>query len=247
MVNDADNIDWFNNELAAAGVDDQWIFVDQMSINEEQGYTYDNINGGVGDHYIVVFNTKNAGRAVKWLDYIMQEPAQLQIVLGVEGTSWDYNEQGIPTFYPEISAMTDNEKKTQYGVGLWYFLREGLVSNIVKKYSGSPEQAAAIEFMNQYYKDYSFFSGSNPQNFPADSEEIKIFTNIKEYYETEILQLIMCSPDELEGRFQAMMDKIYSLGQATLDTYIDNYFKNKAAAAMEYGADLDLSFMGLEN
>ena len=246
MVNDADNIDWFNTELEAAGIDDEWIFVDQMSINEEQGYTYDNINGGVGDHYIVVFNTENAERAVQWVDYVMQEPAQYEIVLGVEGVSWDFNADGVPMFYDEINALTDNEKKTQYGVGLWYFLREGLIANIVKKYSGSEEQAAAIAFMNQYYKDYSFFSGSKPENYPADSEEIKIFTNIKEYYETEILQLIMCKPDELEGKFQAMMAKMYDLGQAELDTYINNFFHSKAENAMQYGSDLDLSFMGLE-
>lgn len=246
MCNDADNIDWFNTELASAGIDDEWIFPAQMSVNTEEGYTYDNINGGVGDHYIVVFNTENSERAVQWLDFIMQEQQQLEIVLGVQGLSWDYNEEGIPTNYDNITAMTDNEKKTEYGVGLWYFLREGLINNILSKNSGSAEQTAAIEFMNQYYKDYSFFSGSKPQNYDADSEEIKIYTNIKEYYEPEILQLIMCEPDELQSMFDEMMAKLYDLGQATLDTSIDNYFKSKAAQAEEYGADLDLSFMGLE-
>ncbi len=246
MVNDADNTDWFNNELKNAGVADQWMFPAQMSINTEEGYTYDNINGGVGDHYILIFNTENAKRAMQWVDFIMQEPQQLEIVMGVQGISWDYNDAGIPALTAEVSALSDNEKKTEYGVGLWYFLRQGLVANIVKKYSGSAEQTAAIEFMNQYYKNYSFFSGSKPENYAADSEEIKIYTNIKEYYEPMILQLIMCKPEELQGLYDTMMAKIYDLGQATLDTYIDSYFKNKAANAALYGADLDLSFMNLE-
>ena len=33
--------DWFNDELSKAGIEDEWIFIDQPSINEEDGYTYD--------------------------------------------------------------------------------------------------------------------------------------------------------------------------------------------------------------
>lgn len=247
MCNDADNIDWFNTELTNAGVNDEWIFVDQPSINTEEGYTYDNIMGGVGDHYIVIFNTPNAGRALQWVDYLMQEKAQTEMIVGIEGNSFDYNENHVPIMYDEVVAASDDIQKTVYGAGLYYCLRQGLINNIVSKYSCSPAQTAAMTFMNQYYEDKSFIAGSRPESYAAESEEIKIFTNIKEYYEVQVLQLIMCKPDELEAKYQETMAKIYDLGQAKLDVAIDTFYKNKAENALKYGADLDLSFLGLDD
>ena len=245
MNNDAENIDWFNTELKNAGVDDEWIFVGQPSINTEKGYTYDNIMGGVGDHCIVIFNTENAGRALQWVDYLMQDKAQREVILGVEGVSWEFNEDGIPMMFEEIRALSDNQKKEDYGAGLYYFLRQGLYNNIVNKYSCSAEQTAAMTFMNQYYEDKSFLAGSNPENFSSDSEEIKILTNIREYYEVQILQMIMCKPDALEGMYEETMAKLYELGQEKLDVAIDTFYKEKAENALKFGADLDLSYMGL--
>lgn len=245
LNNDADNTDWFNNEFAAAGIDDEWIFVDQMSINTEEGYKYDNINGGVGDHYIVVFNNDNAKRSMMFIDYLMQDQQQIEILMGIQSQTWDYNEAGIAKSFDEFISMTDNDKKTQYGIGLWYFLRQGLHNNILKKYAGTEAQTANIDFMSKYYKDFSFITGSKVENYASDSEEIKIFTNIKEYYEVQVRKIIMADPSQVEPMYEEMMAKIYDLGQAKLDAYINDFFNNKANSAMEYGSDLDLSFMGL--
>lgn len=245
MNNDADNIDWFNTELKNAGIDDEWIFPSQPSINTETGYTFDNIMGGVGDHVIVIFNTENAGRALQWVDYLMSDKAQREVVAGIEGVSWDFNDKGIPQIYDELLSLSDNEKKENYGIGMYYFFRQGLYNNILSKYSCSPEQTEAMTFMNQYYADKSFIAGSKPENYSADSEEIKIKTNIREYYEVQVLQLIMCKPDQLETMYEQTMAKIYDLGQDKLDAAIDTFYKNKAENAKEYGSDLDLSYMGL--
>ena len=57
--------------------------------------------------------------------------------------------------------------------------------------------------------------------------------------------MIMCKPDQLDALYEQTMAKMYDLGQAKLDAAIDAFYKNKAEKAKEYGADLDLSFMGL--
>ena len=245
LNNDADNTDWFNNELAAAGIDDEWIFINPMCLDTEEGYTYDNINGGVGDHCIVIFDTPNAKRSMMFVDYLMQEQQQIEILMGIQGQTWDYNEAGVAKTFDEFVSMADADKKTKYGIGLWYFLRQELHNNILKKYAGTEKQTANIEFMSQFYKDYSFITNGKAENYAADSEEIKIFTNIKEYYEVQIRKIIMAAPDQVEAMYNETMAKIYDLGQAKLDEYIDNYFKNKAESAKKFGSDLDLSFMGL--
>ncbi len=245
MNNDADNIDWFNGELANAGVDDEWIFVPQPSINTEEGYGYDNIMGGVGDHCVYIFNTENAGRALQWLDYVMSDQAQLEINVGIQGVSWDYDENGVPTMYESVQALTQDEQKVQYGAGLYHCLRTGPWQAVIKRSSASEKQIAALDFMKQYFRDYSFFGTSKPENYDSDSEEIKIKTNVREYWEPQILQLITCKPEELDAKFAETMAKLESLGQGKLDEVIAQYFVNKVDQTMKYGSDLDLSFMGL--
>ncbi len=246
MNNDANNIDWFNGELANAGVDDEWIFVPQPFVDPEIGYGYDNVMGGVGDHCIYIFNTENAGRALQWVDYVMQDQAQLENDAGVQGVSWDYNEDGLPVIYPEIQELSTDDKKTQYGINLYHPLgNDSIWTAVLNRSSASEKQIAALDFMQQYFRDYSFFGTSKPENFAADSEEIKIKTNVREYWEPQILQLIMCKPEELETKYQEAIAKIQSLGQDKLDRIIADYFNNKVDQIMQYGADLDLSFMGL--
>jgi hypothetical protein len=104
---------------------------------------------------------------------------------------------------------------------------------------------AALDFMKQYFRDYSFFGSAKPENYAADSEEIKIKTNVREYWEPQILQLIMCKPEELEAKYQETLNKLAELGQGKLDEVIAKYFDSKLEETLKYGSDLDLSYMGL--
>ena len=246
MNNDADNTDWFNDELSKAGIDDEWIFIDQPSINEEDGYTYDNLGTGVGSLAVVIFNNENSARSMQWLDYVLSSKPQSQINNGVYQLTWDYNENGVPTLYPEYDALSATEQKQYWGINLYYFLIQNNMSEVLKKkYGGTEKQTANIQQMSKYYKDYSFFNNAKPENYTADSEEIKIKANIKEYWEPMIMTLITCDPSELRDNYEAAIAKIEELGQDVLNEIIDEYYKNKSSLYEKYGSDLDLSYLGL--
>ena len=129
-------------------------------------------------------------------------------------------------------------------MNLYYMFRQGLHINLIAKESGSPKQQDTVRFMNKYYKDNSFIMGVSPENYAPDGEEIKIYTNIKEYYAPQIVQMITCPPDQLEGKYQEMMAKLDQLGQGKLDVLINEAFQNKEESLKLYGADLDLSYLG---
>jgi len=246
MNNDADNTDWFNDELSKAGIEDEWIFIDQPSINEEQGYTYDNLGTGVGSLAVVIFNNDNSERSMQWLDYVFSTTPQQQINNGVYQLTWDFDENGVPRLYPEYEALSVTEQKQNWGINLYYFLGQENMFEVMKtKYGGTEKQTANIEQMAQYYKDYSFFNNQKAENYAADSEEIKIKANIREYWEPMILTLITCAPEELRANYEAAIAKIEELGQTTLNEHIDEYFKNKTDLYAKYGSDLDLSYLGL--
>ena len=246
MNNDADNTDWFNDELSKAGIEDEWIFIDQPSINEEEGYTYDNLGTGVGSLAVVIFNNDNSERSMQWLDYVFSTTPQQQINNGVYQLTWDFDENGVPRLYPEYEALSVTEQKQNWGINLYYFLGQENMFEVMKtKYGGTEKQTANIEQMAQYYKDYSFFNNQKAENYAADSEEIKIKANIREYWEPMILTLITCAPEELRANYEAAIAKIEELGQTTLNEHIDEYFKNKTDLYAKYGSDLDLSYLGL--
>ena len=56
--------------------------------------------------------------------------------------------------------------------------------------------------------------------------------------------MITCPSEQLEGKYQEMMIKLAQLGQGKLDVLINDTFQNKAASIEQYGADLDLSYLG---
>ena len=56
--------------------------------------------------------------------------------------------------------------------------------------------------------------------------------------------MITCPPEQLEAKYQEMMTKLEQLGQGKLDTIINDAFQNKAVSIEQYGADLDLSYLG---
>lgn len=244
MYTEASAVDWLDSELASAGVQDEWVFVNQPSVNEIRGYTNDDIAGGVDGVWAFVFNTPKAGRALQWLDYLMTDKAQIEMVVGIQGNSWDYDETGKIVVYDSVTALPDDTKQREYGMNLYYMFRQGLHVNLIAQESGSPKQQDTVRFMNKYYMDRSFIMGISPENYDPNGEEIKTYTNIKEYYAPQIIQMITCPPDQLEAKYQETMSKLEQLGQGKLDVLIDGAFQNKAASLEKYGADLDLSYLG---
>ena len=174
----------------------------------------------------------------------MTDKAQIEMVVGIQGNSWDYDETGKIVVYDSVAALPDDTKQREYGMNLYYMFRQGLHVNLIAQESGSPKQQDTVRFMNKYYMDRSFIMGISPENYDPNGEEIKIYTNIKEYYAPQIIQMITCPPDQLEAKYQETMSKLEQLGQGKLDVLIDGAFQNKAASLEKYGADLDLSYLG---
>ncbi len=240
---DSDNIDWFSDELKKVKPDWNWIMIQAPSAYMDQGipYTNDGINGGVGDG-MVHFFTKgaNAERALQLYDYLFQDEIQLYLNRGTED-SWESFDGSIAVIKPEVNDADDTVKKGEYGVGAYWLWRGSDVSVRHKAIGASDYQLASLEQNAKYYTDYSFFAGA--ETYASDSPEVKVFSVVKEYYQTAVVEIIMCDPSQVETKYHAMIQNMMDLGQGTLDEYIDNYFHNKEAIEEKYSEDLDLSYM----
>lgn len=238
MNQDSDNIDWFTDELQKLHPEWNFVMIENPSAYKDNPYGADSINGGVGAETVMMItkSSQYPGRCLQLYDYLCQEQTQMELIYGIEGKSWDYDDKGYPVVYPDIEAMEDDQKKGVYGVEAYWLFRSSDITATYEKYGASEEKIKSFDITGKYYKDLTFFSGA--ESYAADSEEIKIFTNVKEYYEVQVMKLITCKPDELEGLYQEMMQTIDGMGQETLNKGIDEYFQNKDQTIQKYSEGL---------
>lgn len=239
MCQDSDNISWFTEELQKLHPDWNWVMVEAPSAYEDAPYGADSINGGVGAETVTMItkSSENPGRCLQVLDYILQDECQLELIYGIEGKSWDYDENGYPVLYPEVAEADEEEQKGTYGVEAYWLFRSNDVTAKYERYGATDETLRSFDITGKYYKDLSFFSGA--ESYDADSEEIKVFTNVKEYYEVKVMELITCAPDELQGLYDEMISTIDSMGYQTLNDQINEFFQNKDSLVQQYSEGLD--------
>ena len=239
MCQDSDNISWFTEELQKLHPDWNWIMVEAPSAYADAPYGADSINGGVGAETVTMItkSSEYPGRCLQFMDYILQDESQLELIYGIEGKSWDYDENGYPVLYPEVKDAEEEEQKSVYGVEAYWQFRTNDITAKYERYGATDETLRSFDITNKYYKDLSFFSGA--ESYDADSEEIKIFTNVKEYYEVQIMELITCAPDELQGLYDEMISTIDSMGYQTLNDQINEFFQSKDALMQQYSEGLD--------
>jgi putative aldouronate transport system substrate-binding protein len=111
----------WEKERAAAGKDPAWIAApfptaDDGSISEVFG------GSGIGDKIFVV--TKSADEetmkvCLQVLNYAYTQEGFLYWNYGVQGVSWDYDENGVPQFLPLVKDDPDTDPMTKYNGATW--------------------------------------------------------------------------------------------------------------------------------
>jgi putative aldouronate transport system substrate-binding protein len=231
MSQDADNIDWFNSELHKVKPDWNFIMIDPPAIRSDMTYANDSFGGGIGSPEMIVIpkSGKHPDRVIRWLDYLYNDETQRNIIFGLEGHGY-VMEGDIPVLTPEAETAVNKgveDTKMTYGMDAYWAFRIGDYASIKRFHSGS-------DLQKQYYEDYSFFSGA--ESYPPDSEEIKIAANIREFYEVEIMRIIIAPPDQVESLYNNMIATMMEMGLDTLNRHITNYFNEKEAIYKKYSS-----------
>ena len=102
--------------------------------------------------------------------------------------------------------------------------------------NASPELQDILATTNATYEDLSFYRGA--ENFPSNSEEVKAFSVIKDFYATEVMEVITGPPDQVESRYAAMIESMHDLGLGVLNAYWTELFSGKLAVQERYSSDL---------
>ena len=190
--------------------------------------------GGTQD---VIPKGPNAGRALRFLEYLYcNNDIQRDMVFGTEGETYDMVD-GEPVLREELRPLyKDNpiETRRQYGIHYFFMWRndewQGMMYNQVY---GNPDYVEdALLKANRYAIDLSRFKGID--TFSADSEELKIQANIKEYFSGKITDIILSPSSEVEASYQKLLAELKNMGLDTLNEAISNNFIERAKKVQIY-------------
>ena len=155
------------------------------------------INGWMNSY--ITTSCKDPARAFRFLNYMMGERGQHAIWYGIEGVTWDYNQDGIEELKPfltdgSVSAEDLARNYNVYGNNWTWFN-----TDIINVFTGKIEVPFTPQ---QLYVDWSIpymvhYPELTDLSLPADSPEFLIDNNIGLEWGITLTKLIT-APDEAE-------------------------------------------------
>ena len=222
----------------------RYIMLPAFTIEPHMKYEIDDLRGGVGGTgTMITKQAKRPDRALQWLDYLAQEITQKRIIYGIEGVhsdprivdGWD-----IPVVRDHVreylAANPPQVSRAKYGLSAMYLFRD--------KYWGEAQgfmflddvgkEVYSTAFAN--YTDLAWNRGVD--NYSAGSEEEKVAATIKDYYSTQIFEIISGPGDEVQARYDEMIATMRDLGLDKLNAWYTQVLDGRDARVAKYSVGL---------
>ena len=240
LSQDSDNLEQWNTRIQKNHPDWEFNFIKPFVLDPAtMTYKSDTLGGGIGGgRNMVTTQSQHPDRAIRWLDYIQQEQPQKEIFYGIEGHG-HVMKDGLPYYTPEGAAALEAGEEVhqdQFGMGAYWIFRDDYWQKVAKTVEAPDIVKKAMDITNASYSDLSFYMAAD--NFATDSEELKIWAVMKDYYQTEILKVISADPSDVESKWNTLLAKMRELGLEKLDDFWTSHFNNKTELEAKYSADM---------
>lgn len=138
---------------------------------------------------------KNAEKAIKLISYLISDEGQLMTWYGVEGITWEYDENGKPKMYPEIEHLLNTDRVTYdriYGADSCYWM---LQDNVRADEWGRvlPQPLGQLQ---EWTFPYTVYTAPYDVVFDAQEQENQIYTKIKNLWGVTLPKLLLAESDE---------------------------------------------------
>lgn len=206
------------------------VVADQISSDQT---TY---NGRIGlgwDAIGITDNCKDPQAAIQVADFLSSEEGQYLMLWGIEGETWDLNEEGIHhprEDFLETWETAPNRTKKETGVRQWtWFIHNGTGADgtpydLTTKYVPDEKTAFAnASIPESDYWDTSIFSGLDPAGNTELGLKWQKIADIYDQYHSRII----CAESEREAEIQysKMMEEIYGMGLKECMVYIQKQYQ----------------------
>lgn len=138
---------------------------------------------------------KDPEKAIKLISYLLSDEGQLLTWYGVEGITWEYDENGKPRVYPEVEHLLNTDRVTYdriYGADSCYWM---LQDNVRADEWGRvlPEPLGQLQ---EWTFPYTVYTAQYDVVFDAQTQENQIYTRIKNLWGETLPRLLLADSDE---------------------------------------------------
>jgi hypothetical protein len=202
---------------------------DYLGIGETRGFT-------------IPKGAKSPVRALAFLDYLFSDDFQLMDIYGIAGQNYNMV-NGVPhytaAFQKTLDGLSGSQRAAQFAFNyLDGDLRDGYWALVQRQQSMPPMGAALtgpLASTIKKFKDITLVPAAQIAPYPANSEELKIYSNIKEVFGDAVAKIVVGPPADVESSYKALLTQVQKMGLDKLDAYQGNYIKNFAALVAKYG------------
>jgi hypothetical protein len=244
MQNDADNLQGATREVQK--IDSRYSVVMLPDFDAVPGrYEYSAADQlGIGEQrgFAIPKDADNALRALTYLDYIFSDDLQIMLMYGIEGQTYtlvDGIAEFTDSFQRELSSLSGDQQSEKYSFNyLSGDLRDGYWA-MIQRQQNMPEMLEALRGplapTIAKFKDITRVAAAQVASYPSDSEELKIYTNIREVFGDAVARIVVGRPGDVESSYRDLLNQVEGMGLAKLNAFQGENIKNFASLVEMYG------------
>lgn len=199
--------------LAKNNPDSIYIAVDGPKSGGGDEYTLPGLSENGWTVTMISKNCKDPEKAIKLLTYLISEEGQLMTWMGVEGTTWDYDENHIPKMHDDVSQLLATDREAfdkKYGADscYWMLQNDAMASDWIIKSDDDP-----LKQMEQWTIPYTVDVGQYLTYLDPDSLIGKIKIRADKLWGNTLPKLLTAKTDEeCENIYSQYIKEKYDMG-----------------------------------
>jgi len=236
---DADNFTWYNQELQKKYPNEQYVMLPPFGANAKYQFTTAGTYGSGGNFgWCVPKSAKDPARVAAYIDYMLSDDFQKMNVYGREGIEHTIVD-GVPKLTPAILNMetTGTDIAGEYGFNVlggavrdnyWQMMQR------LQRFDDMRQGIAVLKPAIDKYKDLNTAAENVNLAYPADSEEVKIYSQIKEVFGDELMKILLGPSDKVEASYAALLARVEKMGLQKLADFQNKAALNQAEVIKKY-------------
>ena len=236
---DGDNIQSRDRVIQQKFPDEYMMMLPAFSAHPQ--YTFgaaDKIGTGGDDGWSIPKGGDNILRSFVFIDYMMSQDYQILNQYGRLGIEHEIKD-GMPVLMPELIKMgpTSQESEEKYDFNILGGAFRDAYWKLVDRQFTMPELLDSLKTLKpaiDNFQDLTFAPEAAVSQYPEGSEELKIYSLIKETFGDELTKIIQGPANRVESDFNALMAQIEGMGLKKLNDYQQAYAENYSELIKKY-------------
>jgi putative aldouronate transport system substrate-binding protein len=236
---DGDNVQSRNKVVKKKFPDEYYVMLPAFSAHPKYKFgAADTIGLGGALGWCIPKGGDNTLRSLVFVDYMMSQDFQILNQYGREGVEHDIV-KGMPVLKPELIKMgpTSEASEQKYDFNVLGGAFRDAFWKLVDRQFTMPELLDSLKTLKPVadkFHDLTFVPEAADAPYPEGSEELKIYSVIRETFGDELTTIIQGPPEKVESDYKALLAKVEGMGLQKLNDFQEKYAQSYADLIKKY-------------